>query len=324
MINFNSKIIKNKNITHEGVLAYIGIMYMCENKIDRLYTAIDGIELALKDDFELADRYFKEKIKRGLINLKENNIIRLQSKKEEITAGSVIIIDILNFEVDSILQKNSLLKIMSCSKYKKFETETLLRYYINYLMSIDDEDLVGTKSIVELAKSSYISDGIAKKKYNSILENLELIYICRSNAGNVYGEYKNKNIIEEWYKNNKYTIDNPNVDQIKKICRNSINDWKDTVDKICCITGSAEEVEIHHAKSFQMLLKETIEELNIDLNNFGCAEILEIQEVMIQKHKGVKAVPLTRSLHKELHKKYGQIVTEEQTLEFINEKLLLI
>lgn len=321
MINFNSKIIKNENITHEGVLAYIGILFMSEGKITKLYTNINAIEVAVKDSFELGDRYFKEKIKRGLLNLSENKIIEVYSEKEEIKPNNIIVIHVSDFSLDKQIEKENIIKILSYEKSKKFEIEALLRYYLVCTISIDVEEKIGRKPISELAVESCISDGTIKGKYNKILEDLKLIYICRNNTGNIYGEYKDKELVDEWYRNNKYTIDNPNIEKIKQICRNSINEWKDSTEKVCCITKSTIDIEIHHSKSFQMLLKETIEELNIDLNNFGCSEILDIQEVMIRKHRDVKAIPLTRSLHKELHRKYGQIVTEEETLEFINEKL---
>lgn len=322
MIKFRSEVIINEGITSEGVLVYIGLMYMCEGKVGRLFTSISSIEVAIQDSFGFCDRYFKDKIKKGLINLAENNIVKIKSQKEDLKPNDTIVINIMDLNLDSEIKSMYFQKIIKYIRdIKKFEVEKLLRYYLICIINIDKDEMVGTKSILELAELAFISDWIAKSKYNKILEQLEIIHICRNNGGNVYGEYDNKELIEEWYNNNKYTLDNPSVEKIKQICRNSINEWKNSVEKVCCITQSTEDIEIHHAKSFQIILKETIDELEIDLENIGCSEVLAIQEIVMKKHEDIQAIPLTKEMHKQLHKKYGYIVTEEQTFEFINDKI---
>lgn len=321
MIKFKSAIIENEKITSEAVLTYIGLMYMCEGKIQRLFTSISAIEIAIQDSFEFGDRYFKDKIKRGLANLLENNIIQIKSQKEDLKPNDAIEVYIIDFNLNSEIKSINFHKIIKYARdFKKFEVEKLLRYYLVCVINIDRVEMVGTKTILELSELAFISDWIAKSKYNKILEQLEIIYICRNNSGNVYGEYCNKELIEDWYNNNKYMLDNPSIEKIKQICRNSINEWKNSVEKVCCITQSKNDIEIHHSKSFQIILYEAINELGINIDEADVIDILKIQELVIEKHKEVKPIPITHSLHKELHRIYGHCTTSEETYEFIENK----
>ena len=205
-------IIENKNITSEGILAYVGLVIMSENKISRIYTSVAGIEFALKVDFEKEDRYFKEKIKRGLLNLVENNLIHIVSKKEDFKPNEIIAIRLLDFTIDT---KNeyfvmvNITDILEIARYeeKKFENEKLLRYYLVVLGTINNKSKIGYTTIEVLSDKAQVGETTVKTKYNPLLEKLRLIYISRSDIGikyntgeirrisNTYGRYGDKDEI---------------------------------------------------------------------------------------------------------------------------------
>lgn len=207
-------IVENKNITSEGILAYIGLVIMSENKIDKLFTSISAIEFMFKLDFSKEDRYFKDKIKKGLINLKDNGIINIISKNSDFKPNDVLAIKLLEFNIDTETERfimayaEEIYKIIGYSE-KKFENENLLRYYLVFLGTINNNTKVGFTTIENLAEKSCIGFKVVATKYNPILEELKLIYINRHDKciraedgtirklNNTYGRYSDKELIIE-------------------------------------------------------------------------------------------------------------------------------
>lgn len=213
-IFLKKSIVENKNITSEGILAYAGLVIMSENKIDKLFTSLSAIEFALRFDFSKKDRYFKEKLKRGLLNLKENGIINIIHEGSDFKPNDVLAIKLINFKIDTnnelfILENiKTLFKIINYNE-KKFESDKFLRYYLVLVGTINNKTKVGFTTIETLADKCDISDWIIKTKYNKLLEDLKIIYIHRYDTcmryedgtvrkiSNTYGRYSDKEYIIE-------------------------------------------------------------------------------------------------------------------------------
>lgn len=98
--------------------------------------------------------------------------------------------------------------------------------------------------------------------------------------------------------------------------RGRINSW--VVDSLkhseykCEITGTTENLEVHHHYPFHKILKETLSELNIDvfydISKYSEIELDSIKELILKKHYeyGLGKV-ITEKLHTEFHREFGKI-----------------
>ena len=202
-------IIDNKNLTNEGIMVYTALVIASENKIDRLFTTVNSIEVILKMKFDDSDRYFKDKTKRGLLNLAENKIIELHHDGEDFKPNEPIVIKLNNFRIDNqkdrfiIADIKDIVKIIRY-KEKKFENEKLLSYYFAILSTINNSSKCGYSTIEALSDISGINVTTATTKYNKLLEEMKIIYIHRHNksykcydgtirkTNNTYGRYSDK------------------------------------------------------------------------------------------------------------------------------------
>lgn len=239
-IFLKKNIIENMNISNEGIMVYVGLTIASENKIDKVFTTIGAIQLMLKIEFD-NDRYFKDKIRRGLINLKENNIINIHSENEDFKNNEPIIVKLNNFRIDTNKDKFIMVTVDEVNKIitypeKKFEHEKMLRYFLAIIGTINSITKVGFTTIDVLSEMANVNITTATKKYNNLLERLKLIYIHRYNSShkcfdgtirkinNTYGRYEDKDLIiknaEEYIKEilniNSNCIDGDEARSIKQ------------------------------------------------------------------------------------------------------------
>ena len=211
-IFLKKSIVENKNITSEGILAYAGLVIMSNNQLDKLFTNISMIEFALKITNNDKDRTFKDKIKRGLINLSENDVVEIISETEDFKANDGIIIKLNNLRIDTKKEKFILMnmkEIVTILRIKdgKLDIDKLLRYAIILIGTINNNSKVGFTTTEDLAKKSCISDWIIKTKYNKLLEENCIIYTHRCDksvkcfdgtirkVNNTYGRYSDKELV---------------------------------------------------------------------------------------------------------------------------------
>lgn len=111
--------------------------------------------------------------------------------------------------------------------------------------------------------------------------------------------------------------------------RKNINDWKlesmKNCDYKCVITGEPFDV-IHHVYSFNKIVDEVMNELNIDykknIGDYTDDELNKIKNKCLELHfKYPLGVCLTESIHREYHSTYGFDNTPEQFEEFMKIKL---
>lgn len=222
-------IVEMESITSEGVMVYVALSYISSNRNSAIYTTMNLIELSLKNNGFEFNKAIKEKIKCGLVNLQENNILKVycNGNINKLKPKDEIIIKPLNTCIDTKIEHFTIITIQELSKImnysSKIDTDKLIRYYITLIGTINNNTKVGFTPIEALADKSFVSESSIKTYYNNILEELELIYIHRgnkcirnkdgsaSNLGNTYGRYENKDLViknaNEYY-NNTYINNN--------------------------------------------------------------------------------------------------------------------
>lgn len=203
-----------ENLTSEGAMVYVALVKMSQNQIEVLCSNITNIEIMLKDDIFSNDRYLKEKIKKGLINLHELGLISIEARTEleDIKPNDPLLIRLLLFKIDTskehfvLMYSDELTTLMNCGE-KKIEIEKLLRYFLNVLGTINNNSKVGFTTIEGLSEMSQIHIHTATTRYNQILEDLKLLYIHRHDqskvnadgtvhkASNTYGRYSDKELV---------------------------------------------------------------------------------------------------------------------------------
>lgn len=295
-IRIEKSIIKNKNITHEGFMVYVGFICMSRNKIDTLYSTISCMELLLKDSFS-EDRYFRDKIKKGLCNLKDNGVILFKCKNDikDIKPNDHFVVKITEVCCDSVeVGIDGIINITS-QNAKRIDVDKILKYYICFIMSIDTTSCVGRWSVDVLSGISGVSDNTILTRYNKILEELELIYIYKYNCGNFYGLYKDKDIIDKYVEEYKNKISENREESSR-----SYADYNEFVSEVlfrddytcqhCKIRGG--RLNVHHLNGYHW-----------DVEN---------------RTNPDNGITLCDDCHKKFHNRYGRGKnTKEQFDEFI-------
>lgn len=114
---------------------------------------------------------------------------------------------------------------------------------------------------------------------------------------------------------------------INTYIRRRLEDWKkkykESCNYTCAITGSRSNIVVHHIRSFNLLIKETIDILDFQLkddpNDYVPDELDEFTELFMEIQESYGAyICITESIHKLFHKEYGYgNNTEEQWEEFV-------
>ena len=156
-------------------------------------------------------------VKLGLINIIDNksNCYVIDSSDLFIDTKKDNYITITDAELHSIF--------VDCKEYKLF------RYFLNIISTINNTSKVGFTTIDKLADISFITKPTAIK-YNSLLEDMKLIYIARSDliqeydgsikrSSNTYGRYIDKDkVIKNFIKYNNavasYNDDSKFIDDV--------------------------------------------------------------------------------------------------------------
>ena len=112
--------------------------------------------------------------------------------------------------------------------------------------------------------------------------------------------------------------------EIIDFLRKNIKQWKKDVLKKynykCYLTNNRSNLVVHHLKSFNTIIKEVFNELNLDikrkLKDYTKDEIEQIKELVMKKHDVNNGVVLYRPIHNNFHEMYGK---GNNTLEQFNE-----
>ena len=109
--------------------------------------------------------------------------------------------------------------------------------------------------------------------------------------------------------------------------RKHIKDWKVEVMKKyknkCYLTDSKSDCVVHHIKSFNTIINESLEALNLPLyrkiNEYSTSDFDKLKELVLTKHEVSNGVLLQRKVHNKFHSIYGKgNNTKEQFNDFIS------
>lgn len=108
-----------------------------------------------------------------------------------------------------------------------------------------------------------------------------------------------------------------------KYMRKATKQWRsDQIAKTpyCFITGSTEQLEVHHTTSFSQIFKQAHKNLDLEFHKYifeyTYEESTALKNEIIKLHNEVEAVVLTHDIHLELHQIYGTDVNMNQIEEF--------
>lgn len=118
---------------------------------------------------------------------------------------------------------------------------------------------------------------------------------------------------------------------LNKMVRNRIAGWRqyylDKYGHACAITGhKANRIDIHHIdQAFSEIKDEIVDLIRLpyykNINEYYPDEIKLFVDAVVQRHMTVRGLPISRYLHDEMNKTYGDHPTPDQLNEFIQAKI---
>ena len=217
-IKLKKDIVESKILSNEAVMSYVGIVSSHIYGMEETFTNKDMINFCLTKKYTASKR-FEESIRNGMKQLLETNTIVCKER-----TGINYYLDKDNITLDDndkfiFVDLEEVNKIMNSRIQSK---SNMLRLYLcmvgtfigkNHIANIREPEkynnILGMMSQDYLAEVSHISKS-SVIEYIKELEDIEIIYVSRCSfkfkdkAGkikkhnNIYGKYKNKDIIDEF------------------------------------------------------------------------------------------------------------------------------
>lgn len=111
--------------------------------------------------------------------------------------------------------------------------------------------------------------------------------------------------------------------------RTKLIDWKHKELKskgnVCALTGSKENLDLHHLQSFSDILNQAHKNLGLErhryIHDYKPIDLHRLTKEVQRLHKGIPTIILEHSIHTQLHDIYGPHVSMEQIEEFKNKKI---
>jgi len=112
------------------------------------------------------------------------------------------------------------------------------------------------------------------------------------------------------------------LSDLSRFLRSTIISWRNASEKNCnyeCILTGSKDYDVHHLYSFSSIIKDTLEYLKIDINDYNSDDIIAIKKEFIKRHEELLGVCLDKKLHILFHQIYSkENNTYEQFEEFKN------
>lgn len=158
---------------------------------------------------------------------------------------------------------------------------------------------------------------------------MDVNYYKRNRSKSAAVNYCDRNCQDEHYRTRLLGENNPNWRHgratVSLYLRGCIGEWRDKVMKeyngSCVITGSTEDVEVHHVTPFYKIRDEMFRETGIlvkeKVSEYSEEELREMSDYMKKAHEEVMGVPIKRNLHKYFHRSYGHDTDLFDLIKFI-------
>lgn len=227
----NKDLVTGSTLTQDGVLAYVALRIIIDESVP-LYNkststdciSVNRLAYSLMDDMDY-EKALTDALVRGIVELAGDKWISI--RKDFSTKGSYeYVLDVSNLYLDTekdkfvIVSLDEVYKIMTC-KEKMEKRIRMLKYYIALVSTFDWSlnSKIGHMSQEYIAEQA---DNSVKtcRRYNKILQEMEMIYIYKSNdkvrvndrlkqIKNCYSRYEDKSICEEYASNyeNMYGVE---------------------------------------------------------------------------------------------------------------------
>lgn len=219
-LKLNKQIIENKQLSHEAIIVYTGIVASYKCDCNAVLTNKNMLNYYLTQTRKIPRR-FEENLRKGIQELLDNHIVVCREK-----VGIDYYFDFKNIRLDEndkfiFVDFEDVRRIMMSNYQNK---GGLLRLYFcilstfiskNHIKDIRNSDKYS--NILGMMPQKYLCDitGLSSRsivEYIKILEQLELIYVSRCSFmfkdskgnikqhNNIYGRYCNKELIDEFAK----------------------------------------------------------------------------------------------------------------------------
>lgn len=210
----SKEIVTSQELSHNAILAYVGLRMLMSRDVllfggESTITPVSVERIAYElNDMEKIEKSLIDVIKSGLKELSQSQWITMK----DFTSHEYLI-DFSKLNLDTskgffIMVEKSEVKVIMASGEQTRKKVPLLRYYLALISTFNQSDYmeemsgkVGGMSMGYIAKQACIDSIRTCMRYNQALENLQLIYVYRSNDKvKIYDELKQINNCYSRYK----------------------------------------------------------------------------------------------------------------------------
>lgn len=250
-LKLKKEIITNKELSHNAIMAYLGIICCWNSSFDYIFANRNMINYFLSNKI-IFSRRFDENVKNGIQELLDKKIIVCS---EKIGVDYCLQSDNIRLKEDDkfiFVDIEDVHKILNCSHQNKVG---LLRFYICLLSTFLSKNTVQDirqpdkfNNVMGMMSQEYLANltGLSSHsivEYIKTLEKLELIYVYRcafmfkdingriKKHNNIYGRYQDKAIIDEFAEIKYNMYDDLHQVQADKVA----NSYRSLMQKYNCL-----------------------------------------------------------------------------------------
>lgn len=270
-LKIKKEIIENKELSHNAILAYVGIIACYRYEFDKVFINKNMINYYLTNNTIMPKR-FEGNLRDGIRELLDKDIIECYKKN---ATDYYLNLKNIKLEEDDKFVFIDLEDIQKIMTYKYQGKIPILRFYICLLGTFlsknsvhDTRDPNKFNNVIGMMSQEYLANliGISKSsaiEYIKILENLKIIYIYRCHLmfrdaygnikkhNNVYGKYKDKDIINDFVKIKYSMYDDLHRVQTEKV----INSYRSLMQKYNCLCNGTK----YNEKTIEDIFKHVVD-----------------------------------------------------------------